>query len=273
MGGNQISTNSGFDNRVETNRVKHSEAPDGTSNETLPLSHFVNPALIDTLLQQIDSENPTGRADLTYRYFPYGHNTVGTFNIQLAKTINTDEESYYAPGRHGTTETGEDTNDYESGTVDLKVGSETKKVVQIGDEMTTSGGKITVQDLSYAPDGAYYLEETKAPDGYIISESPMTIHLTLKDKYTDYKDPYPEITDISNTPYNWTQTVQKLAYTAAKDGTGDSEKFVVEVLNNPGVELPSTGGPGTNMIYIFGLLLTGLAGAGLMMKRRKKIAA
>ena len=52
------------------------------------------------------------------------------------------------------------------------------------------------------------------------------------------------ITDISNTPYNWTQTVQKLTYADSKDGTGDDEKFVVEVLNNPGAELPSTGGPG-----------------------------
>ena len=65
-----------------------------------------------------------------------------------------------------------------------------------------------------------YLEETKAPAGYIICESPMTIRLTLKDEYRDYKDPNPIITDISNTPYNWTQTVQKLAYANSKDGTG-----------------------------------------------------
>ena len=167
--------------------------------------------------------------------------------------------------------TGQETNEYEAGTVDLKVGSEIKKVVQIGDEMTTSGGKITVQDLSYAPDGVYYLEETQAPDGYIISESPLTIRLTLKDEYRDYEVPKPVITDISNTPYNWTQTVQKLAYADSKDGTGDDDKFVVEVLNNPGVVLPSTGGPGTNLIYLFGIMLTGLAGAGLLMRKRRAL--
>lgn len=117
-----------------------------------------------------------------------------------------------------------------------------------------------------------YLEETKAPAGYIICESPMTIRLTLKDEYRDYKDPNPIITDISNTPYNWTQTVQKLAYANSKDGTGDSEKFVVEVLNNPGVTLPATGGPGTTMLYFLGIILTGIAGASLIIKRRMKAA-
>ena len=344
-------------------------SPDGTTNASLPLSHFVNPDLIGTLLRQIKNGETTANSDLIYRYFPYGHSIIGTFELSLEKTVNQvaaedgapkqhetkekgqEKEVYtlkvtYTPvgdnastdyahttsgksagkvadGYDGTTgnridsenvhkihvfakdleiqkkdmtntnklidtakfklyrtakkvidpETGQETSQYESGTVDLKVGNETKKVVQIGDEMTTSGGKITVEDLSYAPDGVYYLEETKAPDGYIISESSMTIRLTLKDEYRDYKDPKPVITDISNTPYNWTQTVQKLAYANSKDGTGDDEKFVVEVLNNPGVELPSTGGPGTNLIYLIGLLLTSFAGTGILMKKLRRKAA
>ena len=39
-----------------------------------------------------------------------------------------------------------------------------------------------------------------------------------------------------------------------------------------GYELPSTGGPGTTLIYLLGLLLTAIAGAGLM-KRGGKNAA
>jgi LPXTG-motif cell wall-anchored protein len=100
----------------------------------------------------------------------------------------------------------------------------------------------------------------------------MTIRLTLKDEYRDYKDPNPIITDISNTPYNLTQTVQKLAYANSNDGTGDSEKFVVEVLNNPGVTLPATGGPGTTFIYILGTMLTGLAGTILALRRKRRAA-
>ncbi len=43
--------------------------------------------------------------------------------------------------------------------------------------------------------------------------------------------------------------------------------------NTPGATLPNTGGPGTNLIYLFGFLMTGLAGAGLVMKRRRRNAA
>lgn len=37
-----------------------------------------------------------------------------------------------------------------------------------------------------------------------------------------------------------------------------------------GVELPSTGGPGTHFFYIIGCILTMFAGAGIVMKRRRR---
>ena len=40
-------------------------------------------------------------------------------------------------------------------------------------------------------------------------------------------------------------------------------------MNNAGAELPSTGGPGTSTIYLSGLMLAGLAGAGLLPGRRR----
>ena len=42
--------------------------------------------------------------------------------------------------------------------------------------------------------------------------------------------------------------------------------------NEPGAALPATGGPGTDMIYLLGFMLTGLAGAGLVMRRRRNAA-
>ena len=35
-------------------------------------------------------------------------------------------------------------------------------------------------------------------------------------------------------------------------------------------ELPATGGPGTNLIYLLGAMLAALAGAGLLLKSRHK---
>ena len=53
----------------------------------------------------------------------------------------------------------------------------------------------------------------------------------------------------------------------------DGAISLITITNTPGVSLPSTGGPGTNLIYLLGIMLTGFAGSGLVMKRRRKNAA
>ena len=40
-----------------------------------------------------------------------------------------------------------------------------------------------------------------------------------------------------------------------------------------GYELPSTGGPGTNLLYLLGIMLTAFAGAGLVLRKRRRDAA
>jgi LPXTG-motif cell wall-anchored protein len=37
-----------------------------------------------------------------------------------------------------------------------------------------------------------------------------------------------------------------------------------------GAVLPSTGGPGTNLLYLFGIMLTGIAGTGLVMRKKQR---
>ena len=43
--------------------------------------------------------------------------------------------------------------------------------------------------------------------------------------------------------------------------------------NTPGAKLPSTGGPGTQLFTIFGILLIALAGLGLVMKNKHRLEA
>ena len=45
-----------------------------------------------------------------------------------------------------------------------------------------------------------------------------------------------------------------------------------KIINRPenSVELPSTGGPGTTLLYLFGIMLTGLAVAALVMRKRTR---
>ena len=44
----------------------------------------------------------------------------------------------------------------------------------------------------------------------------------------------------------------------------------IAVKNNIGASLPSTGGPGTTLFYLLGTILTAFAGAGLVVRKRRK---
>ncbi len=98
-------------------------------------------------------------------------------------------------------------------------------------------GMINVEGLNY---GTYTLTETKAPDGYNLLLSPIVVTI-----------------DSDGFVY--------------EDGTVTSDK-VIEVLNNQGLELPSTGGIGTTVFYVAGICLM-LGAAVLLITRRRMRAA
>lgn len=95
-------------------------------------------------------------------------------------------------------------------------------------------GRIDIEGLKA---GTYYLKETKAPDGY-----------------------------------NLLKTIQKIEI--GEDGSiklNDNDAVItgdVKVKNNSGIELPSTGGMGTTLIYLAGIVLVVLSGYVLISKRR-----
>ena len=71
-------------------------------------------------------------------------------------------------------------------------------------------------------------------------------------------------TDANNT--------EDLTHSGSAFANSDNEIIYYRITNNPGVALPNTGGPGTTALYFFGIMLTGLAAAGLVMSRRRKAA-
>ena len=52
----------------------------------------------------------------------------------------------------------------------------------------------------------------------------------------------------------------------------NNEIIYYRITNSPGVELPSTGGPGTTLIQLLGIMLAGIAGAVLMMRKCRREA-
>lgn len=113
--------------------------------------------------------------------------------------------------------------------------------------LTDSNGKFTIYNLE---DGTYYLEETKAPDGYQLPSAPITV------------------------------TIEDSKVTSVQCGATILNKYIGEdnlsfkVTNTTGTRLPDTGSIGTTpFATIGGLLFTACAvglGYGLRRKRGKE---
>ena len=125
--------------------------------------------------------------------------------------------------------------------------------------LTADQDGMIINDL-YLEDGkTYYLVETKAPDGYRLLGSAITLTV-----------------DSSNTTSPVTVEGGDGEETVTTDEqTVDGKKtqvYVIKIPNNPGVLLPATGGPGT-WFYTFGglglILLSGLM-YGYSLRRKRK---
>ena len=122
-------------------------------------------------------------------------------------------------------------------------GSNVYRVAMTGEnsivtEITTdTTGKFTIQGLDA---DTYYLDETKAPDGYNVLADPITI---------------------------------VIGDNGVVNGTAEAPQGVdeVKVLNQTGSVLPSTGGIGTTIFYVLGTIL--VLGAGVLLVTRKRMSA
>lgn len=96
-------------------------------------------------------------------------------------------------------------------------------------------------------DGTYYLKETKAPTGYNLLSSEITVVITA----------------TTTNGQTWTDGVASSALTSlavtadGTAGTGDTSTGIasITVANNTGALLPSTGGMGTTIFYVVGAVL------------------
>lgn len=109
-------------------------------------------------------------------------------------------------------------------------------------------------------DGTYYLKETKAPTGYNLLSSEITVVITA----------------TTANGQEWTDGVASSALTKLEvtadstAGTGDISTGIagISVANNKGSTLPETGGVGTPIFYIAGGVLAVAAAILLVTKKR-----
>ena len=98
--------------------------------------------------------------------------------------------------------------------------------------------------------GRYHLKEIASPPGYIIVNA--DTYFTLDTNGTV------ALTDKDGT-----------AIHPSADAMVELKNGAITVKNEPGSALPSTGGPGTRMIYLLGGILA--IGAGLFLLSRRKM--
>ncbi|KIR02584.1 Cell wall surface anchor family protein [Lachnospiraceae bacterium TWA4] len=109
---------------------------------------------------------------------------------------------------------------------------------------TPNGGEFKIVGVDA---GTYKLQETKAPEGYNLRTTPITIVISAT--HSENADGKGATTTFSH--------------------TADDEAFTTNtIVNNKGPELPETGGMGTTMIYSVGGLL--VLGAGTVLASRKR---
>ena len=151
-------------------------------------------------------------------------------------------------------------DDYDDNANDGAGAPKTGAVPVVEETSVGSNGILALGSLNV---GEYRLVETQAPSGYINAESAIKIYVR--------PDAVTAMQGTGNAEVardNADNEYRHYWVTGQDKGT-----WQIRVWNNPGVSLPATGGPGTILLYLLGITLLGLAGAGFVMKRRQREAA
>ncbi len=124
--------------------------------------------------------------------------------------------------------------------------------------VTGTTGSDAILTLGAIPVGEYRLVETRAPKGYNPAASAIRITVEANGVTAIQGTGMAEVAqDSEENPYH--------QYWVAGQESGT---YQIRVWNNPGVELPNTGGMGTTGLYLIGALMAAFAGIALWVRVR-----
>lgn len=174
-----------------------------------------------------------------------------TYPLQIHKLIKGQTSSYLAGATFRIYRTEQDakgnTNPIgvkgSNGSYTVDKTSQKYDMVSIGDGTTVDTGmNLKLNGLAA---GTYWLVETKAPDGYNGVTAPIKIKITKSNE-----------TDVNK-------------WTISKGDDVENDK-IIDIENSTGTILPGTGGMGTVLFTVVGVVLALLIGASFVISRRKR---
>lgn len=154
-----------------------------------------------------------------------------------------------------------------SGTTKIKFIDNNDGTYTVADQSLTSGVTTTVKSGADGvfkfiglDDGTYTLTETKAPEGYKLPADP-DVELVLSAETANDQawdgDAKKALTDLA-------------LNSVSVEDTTDFDVAKIDVENNKGTSLPTTGGMGTTLFVLGGGCAAGLAGIYLVSRKRSK---
>lgn len=163
-------------------------------------------------------------------------------------------------------EVAQDTQGAALGTSDNGL-DKTKYWLKVAENLTTSdSGEVSVSGLA---NGTYYLVETKTNEGYNLLKAPVEVKLNIEYETSMSESwQWEKINDV------WTLvkheiTVSETTFNNKTDAETVYNDNVTTIVNKKGFQLPTTGGAGTLLASLIGILLMG-GGAFVFISSRKR---
>lgn len=132
---------------------------------------------------------------------------------------------------------------------------------------TDSDGRLQINGLD--SDVTYYLIETKAPQGYSLVNTPIAIQITAQydndGNLTNYSVTFNDGTNTATTSYRYTESTSTTVL-----GSSDIPSNPFGFKNTKLSELPSTGGMGTYLFTIVGVVIMAAVVGMFFASRRKE---